>query len=243
MQRCHLLDSLRGFTVLNMIAFHAVWDLVYIFGCNWNWYYGQGAYIWQQCICWTFILLSGFCSGISRHPFKRGLLVFGVGAGIMLFTFLFMPENQILFGVLTLIGSCMMIIYFFRNAFWKIPAYIGLCCSFLLFGLTKHINAHVLGFFGKSLISLPRELYRNDFTAYFGFPPENFYSTDYFSLLPWAFLFFTGFFLYALAGEKIFSCQWKGIPVLNFIGQHALEIYILHQPIIYGVLWIIFSMR
>ncbi len=77
--RCQILDTIRGVTVLNMIAFHAIWDLVYLFGIKWGWYHGEGAYLWQQGICWSFIVLSGFCAGMSRHLLKRGMIVFGIG--------------------------------------------------------------------------------------------------------------------------------------------------------------------
>ncbi|MBR1554274.1 MAG: DUF1624 domain-containing protein [Oscillospiraceae bacterium] len=238
--RCHLLDTLRGLTVINMVLFHAVWDLVYIFGMKWNWYHGQDAYLWQQGICWSFILLSGFCSGMSRHLLRRGLTVFGLGAGITLITALFMPENLILFGVLTLIGSCMLLMAGCRKFLQKIPAMLGIFVNFILFAFTKHVNSQFLGIFSHELFSLPSGLYRNYLTAYLGFPQKGFYSTDYFSLIPWLFLFLTGFFIYQASGQKILNIKWKGISFLNFIGRHALEIYALHQPVIYGILWICF---
>ena len=106
-QRLHLLDALRGFLMINMIAYHGLWDLVYLFGVQADWYKGPGAYLWQQFICWTFILLSGFCCSFSRNHLRRGLLVFGGGGVISLVTCVLMPGSRILFGVLTCIGSCM----------------------------------------------------------------------------------------------------------------------------------------
>jgi len=238
--RCHLLDSIRGLAVINMVLFHAIWDLVYIFGMKWNWYHGQGAYLWQQAICWTFILLSGFSSGMSRHLLRRGLTVFGLGACITLITALFMPEDLILFGVLTLIGSCMLIMAGIRKFTEKIPAMPGCIISFLLFAFTKHVSSGFLGIFSHELITLPDWLYQSFLTSYLGFPMKGFYSTDYFPLIPWIFLFLTGFFIYQGIGKKILRIKWQGIRPLNFIGRHALEIYALHQPVIYGLLSIIF---
>ena len=234
--RCALLDVIRGFTVINMVLFHAAWDLVYIFGINWPWYHGQGAYIWQQCICWTFIFLSGFCAGMGKHTVRRGLIVFGIGAAITLITALFMPEELIVFGVLTLIGSCMLLIGACKPLLQKVPAPLGLALSAVLFIVTRPVNHKALGLLDHPLLTLPDGLYRNYVTAYFGFPQPGFFSTDYFSLIPWLFLFSAGFFLYQLAGQKILQVKWKGIPPLNFIGRHALEIYVLHQPVIYGLL-------
>ena len=104
-RRIASLDALRGLTLVSMIGYHACWDLVYLFHADWDWYRGTGAYIWQQSICWTFILLSGFCFSLGRRPLRRGLTVFGCGWVVTLVTVLFMPEEQIWFGVLTLIGS------------------------------------------------------------------------------------------------------------------------------------------
>ena len=57
--RVEWLDSIRGITLISMILYHAVWDIVYIAKVDWDWFKSDGAYIWQQSICWTFILLSG----------------------------------------------------------------------------------------------------------------------------------------------------------------------------------------
>ena len=36
-QRLHALDALRGFTLIHMIAFHGMWNLVYLFGIHAPW--------------------------------------------------------------------------------------------------------------------------------------------------------------------------------------------------------------
>ena len=92
--RYALLDELRGLDLISMMLYHACWDLVYLFHADWDWYRGTGAYIWQQSICWTFILLSGFCFSLGRRPLRRGLTVFGCGWVVTLVTVLFMPEED-----------------------------------------------------------------------------------------------------------------------------------------------------
>ena len=108
-KRLHGLDLLRGVTLLSMIAYHGTWNLVYLFGVDLPWYEKLPGYIWQQSICWTFILLSGFCWSMSRNHLRRGLLVFGGGAVVSLVTCLLMPDSRILFGILTCLGSCMLL--------------------------------------------------------------------------------------------------------------------------------------
>ena len=108
-RRWAALDNLRGLTLLSMIAYHACWDMVYLFGADWGWYSSAAACVWQQSICWTFILLSGYCFALGRHQLRRGLTVFFCGALITAATWFFMPENLVLFGVLTLLGSSMLL--------------------------------------------------------------------------------------------------------------------------------------
>ena len=107
--RSGTLDSLRGLTLFSMIAYHLCWDLVYLRGLPWAWYNGFWAYIWQQSICWVFILLSGFCLPLGHRPLRRGLIVSGAGALVTAVTLLFLPEDVVWFGVLTLLGSSMLL--------------------------------------------------------------------------------------------------------------------------------------
>ena len=236
--RLHLLDALRGFLLLNMIAYHGLWNLVYLFGVPALWYRGAVGYLWQQFICWSFILLSGFCWSMSRNHLKRGLLVFGGGAVVSLVTCLLMPENRILFGILTCIGSCMLLLAALEKPLRKIPASPGAALSFALFFLLRNCPGGALGFETLVICPLPRWLYRNLLTAYLGFPHAAFFSTDYFSLLPWFFLFLTGYFLFRITSgagwnEKLFA---RGrFPLLNCLGRHSLMVYLLHQPVLYGL--------
>ena len=106
--RYKIIDEIRGITLISMILYHGIWDLVYIFGWSIEWFRSQGAYLWQQSICWMFILLSGFCWSLGRKKWKRGLTVFGAGILISAITILIMPEERIIFGFITLLGSCML---------------------------------------------------------------------------------------------------------------------------------------
>ena len=98
-------DTLRGLTLVSMIVYHACWDLVYLHRLDWGWYRSFWAGIWQQSICCTFILLSGYCWQMGRHPLRRGLMSFFGGAAVSLATLLVLPEAPVQFGVLTFLGS------------------------------------------------------------------------------------------------------------------------------------------
>jgi uncharacterized membrane protein len=72
-----------------------------------------------------------------------------------------------------------------------------------------------------------------------GFMYSGFYSADYFPLMPWFFLFLLGTWLGGIIREQK-EDSWLYIPVhpaLTWPGRHSLIIYLLHQPVLYGICW------
>ena len=237
--RLKLLDGIRGITIVSMILYHACWDMVYIRGADWPWYASHRSWVWQQSICWTFILLSGFCIPLSKRHYKRGLLVFGCGALVTAVTCLFMPQDAVIFGVLTLLGSAMILAVALYPLLIKIPPAAGAIACGLLFWVLRYTGDGYLRIPGGSRIFFPETLYRGYFMTYLGFRDPSFYSTDYFPLIPWFFLFLTGLYLCLFLKErgalrgKVFRI---GIPLFSFFGRHSLLIYMLHQPLLYLLL-------
>lgn len=242
-KRFQLLDTIRGIMLVSMIIYHAIWNFVYIYGMDWSWYKSRGAYFWQQSICWTFILLSGFCFSLGKRHLKSGLMVFGGGLLVTVVTLIAMPQNRVVFGVLTCIGSCILIMNLIGKIGKKIPPESGIIISFVLFLAAKNINDGYLGLGKILVIEIPAEWYRNYFTTYLGLPFKGFYSTDYFSLFPWLFLFITGFYLYGIFEKQgLLEKRFMGINMVpfSFLGRHSLLIYLLHQPVIYGLQELLF---
>lgn len=237
-KRYVFVDTLRGLAVGNMVAYHAIWDLVYLCGMDWGWFRGQGAYVWQQAICWTFIVLSGFCQRLGRHRLRRGGMVFACGVVVSAVTAFLVPAGRVLFGVLTLIGSCMLLAAVLDGCLKRCLPGLGMAVCGLLFVLTKAAPSGYLGILDWPVWQLPAGWYANLATAFLGFPPEGFFSADYFPLLPWVFLFFTGYFLFGVA-EKFGGLDrlaGGNIPPLSWLGRHALAVYLVHQPVLYGLL-------
>ena len=238
-KRLHLLDALRGLTLISMILYHGMWNLVHLYGIDGAWYTGPMGYLWQQSICWTFILLAGFCWQLSRNHWKRGLMIFLGGIVVSLATHIFMPASRITFGILTFTGSAVLLMIPLEKPLKKVPATAGLSVSAAAFFLLRNVPKGTLGFEGIVLGVLPRTLYRNYLTAYFGFMPWDFYSADYFPLIPWLLLFLCGYFLFRIFNDRGWNKRFffRGhIPVLNFLGRNSLLVYLLHQPIVYGLM-------
>lgn len=237
-KRYFALDTIRGFALLNMIIYHGIWDLVYLFGYDWQWYQAKGAYIWQQCICWTFIFLSGFCYPFGKNKLKRAGIILACGCLISLVTRIAMPQNCVRFGILTLLGSCMLCMIPVERMLRKIKPIPGAVVSALLFLLTRNVNAGFLGFGSWKVLALPEGWYCNLITTYLGFPMPEFRSTDYFSFIPWVFIFVAGYFANCLFGEKKWLQYLENhkVRMLECLGRHSLVIYMVHQPVLYVVL-------
>lgn len=240
--RYRLLDELRGLDLISMMLYHGMWDVVFLFGVVQKWYTGRPGFVWQQSICWVFILLSGFCLPLGHHPFRRGAVVFGAGALVTAVTLLFLPEDVVWFGVLTLLGSSMLLTAALDPLLRRVPPAVGVAVSALLFwGTYPTMN----GFWNLpgGRLALPQALYASWPTAYLGFMPKSFFSTDYFPLLPWLFLFWAGYFLHHLVGRgRLAPLRRSVCPPLGWMGRHSLVLYLLHQPVILGVLTVAFRL-
>lgn len=156
--RYALLDELRGLDLVSMMLYHACWDMMFLFGIWMDWYAGMPGRLWQQTICWVFILLSGFCVPLGHRTLKRGAQVFAAGALVTVVTLVFMPEDRVVFGVLTFLGSAMLLTGVLEPLLKKIPPAAGLAVSAVLFALTYHLDERWLGFGGLRL-ALPDAWY------------------------------------------------------------------------------------
>ncbi|MCR4989623.1 MAG: DUF1624 domain-containing protein [Lachnospiraceae bacterium] len=236
--RLGLIDTIRGITIISMILFHACWDILYFdLGLSPEFLYGTGAYIWQQSICWSFIFISGFCFSYGHDHLKQGLKLIILSLLVTAVTVLVMPDERIVFGVLTLLGCSVLLTIPLDRLFSdkKGTSIPGLLISLLLFFLLRNINRGTLGFEKLSLGALPENLYKGYFMTFLGFMDHEFISSDYFSVIPWVFMFLAGYFT-----NRVFNGKEKDIKLfklnirpLAFLGRHSLIIYLAHQVILY----------
>lgn len=242
-KRIYWIDNARAAAMVSMVIYHAMWDLVFLYGVRVPWFHSDVAFYWQQSICWTFIFLAGFCTCFTGSVLRQGLIVSFWGLVVTLVTLVVTPESRIIFGVLTLIGSCCLLMVLLKPFLWKVSPMVGFVVALFCFALTYRMADGYLGIFGLELIKLPSVLYSNLFTTYLGFPYTGFYSSDYFAIFPWVFLFLGGVFggrLWSKYRPWVLERCNKRVPVLSWLGRHSLVVYVMHQPVIYGVLSLIF---
>ena len=243
--RYHLLDALRGLALIGMIVYHLCYDLTEIFNVSLSWFQGAGIHYWQQFNCAIFIIISGICVHFSRRLLQRGLIVSFWGLVISLFTAIVIPEEQIIFGILTFLGLMMILCALLKPLlnYTKKEPRLFLALALLGFFIFYWTPQNYLNFFFWQL-SLPDSWHNFGLVSnLLGFKTDQFSSADYFPLFPWSFLYLSGYFLWAIIADLPPQFLKYKIPFLSYLGRHSLLIYLLHQPIIYAVLTLYFSFQ
>ena len=171
---------------------------------------------------------------------RRGCRCLLLAAGLSLITALFVPSQKIRFGVLHLLGCALLLFALLRPLLDRIPPLWGAAWGLALFLLCLPVPKGHLGLFSRQ-IALPAFLYRNAFTAALGFPGPHYFSADYFPLIPWLFLFLAGSFLGVPLGRREGPC-WLYQQHSRFLaaaGQKSLWIYLVHQPVLFSLFFLI----
>ncbi len=235
--RVHFLDSLRGFTLVHMVLFHLCYDLAFFVGLDMPWFKQWPGDVWGGCIRWSFILISGIVFSMGKHPFKRGAVLMGWGCVLTLVTWIAVPDALIRFGVLSFLGAASIIGAAAYPYLKRIPAFYGILCSLILLEVTWQLPDGWLRLASQLRCGLPEALYGTKWLYWLGFPDAGFYSTDYFPIFPWIFLFIIGIYMGELfRNNGIFCWMSRWDPgALAFLGRHSLCIYLIHQPALYGL--------
>ncbi len=235
--RICLMDEIRGFAVLCMIFYHGFYTLANLFGIGWGMALLRFFMPAEPFFAGAFIFISGISSDLSRSNLKRGGKLFLIALAVSAVTYLAVPQEVIVFGILHFLSICMMVYglckpLLDRFSFSWIP--IAVCA--VLYACTMDIQKGIVFF----AVQLPQTLYETSFLFPFGMPGPEFRSSDYFPLLPWIFVFFAGGFFGKLAAAGKFPAftYRSRVPFLSWMGRHALLLYIVHQPVIFGAAWL-----
>lgn len=165
--------------------------------------------------------------GAGQPPFSkylwRGAKIIGYGMILTLVTWAF-GMGIIVFGILHLIGTSIILAYPFLRF-----RSMNLLAGFSLIAAGLYMNTLDLTSEVPWLLPL-------------GVVPEGLFMPDYRPLLPWFGVVLLGVFagnlLYG-SGKRVASVAWRmpgpGRP-LTFLGRHSLFIYLVHQPILVGLL-------
>jgi len=239
MKRLAIIDAYRGFALVNMIAYHGFYDWVNFLSMPLTWFSTKGVYIWQQFIVFSFVLISGMVFNYAQHPRKRGIILCFWGGALTFCTYFFVPQELIVFGVLSFLGSAMLITSLLSKT--KHAATTSFFCI-IGFLFTEGWQQGYWGVYGINFAPLAFSTLDNIGFFILGIPGTSNYSADYVPIFPWIFVFWLGFF----GGQMVSSHREICAKAVNtarkdvwwyknlaFLGRHSLIIYLLHQPILY----------
>ena len=223
-QRIELMDAMRGLALCLMVIHHFLYDLCAFCGAPW-WLFTNPVFDpLHYFFAGLFILLSGVSSNFSRSNVKRGLKALAVSLGITVVTY-FMGM-VIVYGVLHLLGTCMLL-YGLTQKFWeklngKAPWVTPALSAVGVLATAKLVNGYP---------TTTPHLWM------FGLTTPDFTSSDYFPLLPWMFVFLLGTWAgrYVREGKLPRWFYETKAPHLAAVGRQSLLIYVVHQPVLYGL--------
>ncbi len=227
-ERIKILDTIRGISIIAMIVHHIMFDLEFMLDVNIPLFHGVLMDILQFVFIFLFITISGICCNFSKSNIKRGLMVFAFGMVITLVTYFFDRDLTVRFGILHFLGIAMILYGLLEKVISKINYKIWLIIFPILYTLSdmilRKVNPVEIGF----LFPL-------------GFYDKYFSSGDYFPLLPYIFMFFFGGAVGYFIKKGNFP-KWFynfNIPFFSFVGKYTLWVYLIHQPVLYGIMYVI----
>ncbi len=242
--RVVMLDSLRGGAMVLVILYHLLYNLRWVYGVSLPTWLTTGEPVVEAvhvAFLWVLFAVSGVCSHYSRNLLRRGAWIYLAGFGLTVVTSLFMPSQLIVFGVLSCFGACMVLTALLSPVLDKIPWWVLLPAGVLLWWMFRRF--HTDGVVDVFATTVPVTQPSSRYLYPIGITHPGFFSADYFPLVPF-------FFMY-LAGRGLYHPVEKGwLPdrlyhlkpgVLAFIGRHSLLIYLVHQPLLLGILWLLFK--
>lgn len=248
--RVGILDELRGFAIICMVVYHAMYDLKYLFGLDIPIFFDGWFDVIRDIFAGLFIFISGTVCRYSSNNIKRGAQCFFIGM-IMTFVMPFFTSGAVMFGILHFLGVSMMLFGLGQKLFDLLPSWVGIGVCVLLFILTMNvrltyangmISPGYIGIPNLFAIKLPMEAYNVGVLFPLGLHNASFSSSDYFPMMPWFFLFLAGsyFGIIAKAGRLPKFCYPTHIKWLATVGRYTIWIYVLHQPVLYGIFSLIF---
>ena len=230
-KRIEIIDAARGLAVIMMVIHHALYNSAAFLGAPW-WFYSNPVFdTLQVFFIGLFIIVSGISSRFSRGNIERGAIVIVIAVIITYVTN--RMDMPIFFGILHLLGALMLFYGLTRKLWDKIPRKVAPYIYIVLL---------ILSVLARILLSPSSENPMiQDLLSVFGWRQPGFVSYDYQPVFPWIFIFLLG----TWAGEYIREGRFPArfyemkVPFFPLVGRYALHIYVLHQPVLFGITMLI----
>ena len=230
--RIDAIDAARGGALAGMVVYHLIWDFAHFGLVAPTLPFAPAARALSHGVASAFLALVGVSlalahpHGLRRDAFlKRLALIVGAAALVTAASYAIDAAEPILFGVLHCIAVASLIAALFVAA----PPWAALTVGAL---------AVAAPFAFASAAFNPPAL------VWLGLGTSSPQTLDWRPLLPWSGVLLIGLGLTQAAAPRLSGWRWTtwrpaGGPgrALAFAGRRSLVIYLVHQPILFGLLW------
>ncbi|MFT6269924.1 MAG: putative membrane protein [Alphaproteobacteria bacterium] len=226
--RLHGLDFARGLACLSMPIFHTVYNLYVLGLIDTRWTRHIFWQTYQVLGLGTFVMVSGMAFTLSTRKTvnwsrlsRRALKLAAIALAITLVSYIVMPESFVRFGVL----------HFFATTILLAP---------ILRPFRHWLVIPGLAIISLGLVVTKAGLYPESWLYITGLMSDRPRSIDYIPLVPWL-----GVFLLGMGLANFLSTNYKITPAKSWmkpviwLGKHSLPFYLIHQIVVFGVLWIV----
>ncbi|UJW73828.1 DUF1624 domain-containing protein [Rhizobium sp. SL42] len=223
------LDATRGIALIAMATYHFSWDLEF-FG-----YLAPGTStegflrLYARMIASSFLFLAGFSLFLAHYPqlklkafLQRLVVIVAAALAISAATWWFVPDGWIFFGILHCIATASVI----GLLFLRLPPALTLTAAIGAFALPNLWRSDIFDAPGLWFVGLSHNLPR---------------SNDYVPLLPWLGALLCGIAVARILHDRNGFARLAKLPAgpawLRWGGRHSLIIYLLHQPILFALVY------
>lgn len=221
------IDALRGYAILLMIAYHFSFDLNYH---GWIHQDFNHAAFWltaRACIVTLFLLLVGIGLVLNARRadpasfWRRQGRLLAACIAVTLGSYLMFPQSFIFFGILHFI---------------LLASLVG-----RLFVTFHYPNLLASGLAILAGIVFSSPFFNAPWLQWIGFMTYKPFTEDYVPFFPWFGVVLAGIFLGRLMVKNpaLLTIDLPGTRQMAPAGRHSLAIYLLHQPLLLGVLFLV----
>ncbi len=228
--RYPLIDALRGSAIVMMIVFHFCFDLTLFKYADFDFYHSPFWLHFRTLIVSIFTFVMGMSLYLANRNgihwpryLKRVSILLAAALTVTVTTYFTSGDRFIYFGILHFI---------FVASLFAIP-FLKLYWGNLVIGLILIIFANLY----------TNPLFHTIYLQWIGFMTYKPATDDYAPLLPWFGIVLIGIFFarWAITENQVHFIQnWQAKSIFSrwliFAGIHSLLIYLLHQPLFFGLL-------
>ena len=231
--RLPVVDLMRGLAIVQMVVYHFIYDLTYFGWLHFVMTEEAGWIAWRNAIVSQFLLVCGVGIGLGDAAgrsgarfWRRWCQIAAAAALVSLATAWLFGPRFIWFGILHSVAVALLLA---RLLPAHAPANLAIGAALLILGSSVH-DAR----FDPAWVD------------WIGLAAHKPATEDYVPLVPWFGVIAIGVGLAGLWGRRGFAVprSWQRLDstparALRWLGQWPLTIYLVHQPILMGVLFVV----